>query len=453
MALNLPNLSKVGPGSSTGLGIRTTGTGAPKALFTGGGPRIKAPPKPQVSLSDQFMLGDPYDPKQIGNLAQSGYNTDVSNAQKLAQMGQPTTQQITTDYAGRGSAENSVYQDLAQRIAGIQQATVAQGNQGSAALGVQNAAAAASGGHIAGAPAAPALPTGAAQAVLASQTAAGGNYQGALQAAALSSGAQANQRALDAGTVASTTANNATQHQLASLLAGIDSPAKRAAAMAGENQKVDAANIQTKFSVYKDLVNQQQFAQASGDKRAIAAADVALKQWTTQQSNATKVQLGLAANATKTKVAGINAAAKIATAKGKSGTGTIGGGTTQSASARASALKQAIKIATSTGGVKTTTQTPGQTTITMEPITSSGAINVLGQKLVVKKNAAEAATYAAPKGYKIVDKSAGAPKSGTATINKPGAYTKYNRAASYLKNLGWTQAEIKSALKQYQPKP
>lgn len=333
-------------------------------------PKIPAPPKgggiwgpatrqqalktpkaaPTVSPYDQFTLPDPYAPGKISSLATSGYNTDTANAQKLAAMGYPTDAAVGADYAARGAQANGIQQALAAHLAGLQGVDVAQGNAGSAALGAQNASTQATAPHIAGAPTMPGLPTSAVQAVLGSQTAAAGNYDSALQAAALSTGATAEQNALNAGTVATQGNQQNIQKTLASLLSGVPSVSARESSMTTANQGVDSANIQTKLSVYQNLVNQQQAANALGSKSAIAAADNALKQWTTQQTNATKVKLGLAGNETKTTVAGINQSGANARAKTSAAAKVTAAKTAATAKVTAAKTSAAAKTKTTPAG-------------------------------------------------------------------------------------------------------
>jgi hypothetical protein len=471
MALNLPT-----PGESARLApMRVKGPVVPKT-FTTNPSKPKAPKAPKsagVNPYDQFTLPDPYDPSKVGALAQSGYDADVANAQKLAAMGQPSSASIGADYAARGAASNQIFQALAQHLAGIQSASVAQGNAGSAALGAQNAAAAGTMPNIPGAaPAGSPIPTQGAQAVLGAQTAATGNYGGALQAAALSSGTQANQRALDAGTIASQSNDQNIQKTLASLLSGVPLVSARQSSMLGENQKVDASNLQTKLSVYQNLVNQKQYAQTLGSKTAIAAADNALKQWTTQQSNATKNALNIqdnqtkitttnATNRTRAQIAADNAAARVAAAKttataklkaakttaaAKTKTGGAGGVT---ASGKRQALTQAIKIATSEGGKKVSA--PSQYTAKIQKVLAGGATDPLAPNATtVPVDPSKVNGWKPPAGYKVI-----APptvsKTSSKTVNRPGSYTKYNRAVSYLKQTGYTDAQARAALRQYHP--
>lgn len=480
MALNLPNLKTLTPGKATGKaigGVKMPKNVNPKALFSPpAAPKQKPPAQHQVSPYDQFTLQDPYDPTKIGSLAQSGYDADVANATRLAAMGQPSSASIGADYAARGAASNQIYQALAQHLAGIQGATVAQGNAGSAALGAQNAAAAGTMPNIPGAdPAGSPIPTAGAQAVLGAQTAATGNYGATLQAAALSAGTQANQHALDAGTIAATDNTNNIQKTLASLLSGVPLVSARSSSMLGENQKVDASNLQTKLSVYQNLVNQQQFAATTGNKAAQAAADRALKQWETQQSNAVKTQLGLAADQTRTSIAASGNQTKAQIAAGRNATSRANnqrttstsaanskraartrlaaggaGGTTPSA--RRQTLTQAIKIINTTGGTKTTGTSPSGYKATIQASTSSGKPNPLSSPKDVPVDPSNIKTYKPPPGFVVINPpTATSSKSTTTVKNKPGSYTKYNRAASFLKSNGWTQAEIKAALRQYHP--
>jgi hypothetical protein len=87
---------------------------------------------PTHSINDQFMLADPYKPGTLQTTAQTAYDADVANATKLANMGTTPSAQIGADYAQRGQTANSIFQDLAQHLAGIQTAQVAQGNAGAA---------------------------------------------------------------------------------------------------------------------------------------------------------------------------------------------------------------------------------------------------------------------------------------------------------------------------------
>lgn len=350
-------------GSKTGAaisGVKIPKTVNPKSFFSPP-PKIVPPKKKAAPLSDPysgFLMADPYNPTQIGPQAQSDYDADVARARGLAAMGLPTADQINAQAAQRAQQQQDIAGSLSAHLAGIQQASIAQGNAGTAALGTQNAATAATGNQVSSALGVPNVGVqgdAGARAVLAGQTAAGGNYYGSLQAAALQGGSQNAQRALDQGH-ADLEANDQTiQRTLASLLSGIDAPAKRVSSMTTANQQVDAANVQTKLSVYTNLVNQQQYAQATGSKEAINAANNALKKWETQQSNATKKALNIQDNTTRTTIAGNNAAAagqrtaaqiKAANARAAAALAAKGktGGGTPTAASIAKARNDAVKI-------------------------------------------------------------------------------------------------------------
>ena len=454
MALNIPYSRPTPP--------KVTAPKLPTAPKGGGiwGPATRqqalGTPKPQtqhsVSPYDQFTLPDPYKAGQISSLAQTGYNTDVANANKLASMGSPTDASITADYAARGVASNQIQQALADHLAGVQNTTVAQGNAGSAALGQQNAAVAASSPHIAGAPVAPPLPTPAVQAVLASQTGAAGDYQGDLQRAALSSGAQYNQNAINAGTVAQQTNDTNIQRTLAQALAGLVTPSARATSMRTANQSTDAANIQTGLSIFSADETAKTAAIAAGNKQAYDAAALKEKADEARMSNTTKLKLGIASDKTKTAIATGNNLTKTEIAKAK---GANGG---QTASGSAEALTQAIKIIQSPGGTKTTV--PSQYTVTVQPPTPTiGGKVIPGTPTPSSKSVPiSAADYASgawksklPKGWTVVTPAVQS-KTTTATVNKPGSYTKYNRAVAYLKQTGYSNAEARRALRQWKPK-
>ncbi len=487
LKLNLPKTTGIGAGSKTGAaigGVKIPKTVNPKAFFSA--PKAKAPPPQQQTHSpyDQFMLSTPYDPATINQTAQSGYDTDTANAAKLAGMGYLTTDQLNAQAANRATNAQGVAASLRDQLAGIQQASVAQSNAGGALLAQQNAAAAAGGPNIAGAPPSPGvIGTGGAQAVIASQGAAGGNYYGTLQAAAASSGAQNAQKAYDAGNTAITTQNAEKQKTLASLLAGVAPVSKRESDMTDANYKTSAANIQTKLSVYQQLVNQSQFAATTGNKLAMSKADNQLKQYEAQLSSADKRLMNIQDNQTrldttrsnnqtraaisdkdrrakawqakqdreaKVKAAKLTADGKLATA---SGTTVIA----RTPSQRRQDLNGAIKILNTAGG--TTTTAPTSYTVTIQdPIPKINGVEIPGTpQPKPRKLPISAADYKSgawkskvPSGAKV--QGSVTPVGSKSTIvNKPGGYTKYNRAAAYLKGLGWSQVEIKSALKQYHP--
>lgn len=353
MAPNTPYSRPTAPG-----GAKPTGPKIPAPPKGGGiwGPAtrqqaLKTPkPKAQtVSPYDQFTLNDPYAPGKINSLATSGYNTDTANAQKLAAMGYPTDSAVTADYAQRGATANGIQQALAAHLAGVQGVDVAQGNAGSAALGAQNVATQATAPHIAGAPAAPSLPTGAAQAVLGSQTAAAGNYDSALQAAALSSGATAEQNANNAGLVAQQGNQQSIQKTLASLLSGVPSVSSRESTMSTANQSTDAANKQTALTIWTGLQNRALTAQAEGDKVGLAAADLGLKQYEASLSAATKRALGISTNQTKVTVAGINSTTSRANNLNTTATSTANNKRTNATSTANSKRSAAAKRATAAG--------------------------------------------------------------------------------------------------------
>jgi hypothetical protein len=389
MALNLPT-----PGESARLGpMRVKAPLVPKT-FT---PKIGKTPTVKkaagVNPYDQFTLSDPYAPGKIQGLAQQGWAADTANAQKLAAMGYPTAAETAADYAARGTLANAAQQDLVAHIAGIQQAIVAQGNAGSAALGQQNAAAAASGGNIPGAPPTPGLPTAGAQAVLGAQTAAGGNYYGSLQAASLSSGAQANQRALDAGTVEANTNAQSAQRTLASLLSGVPSESSRESDMLKQNQTVDASNLQTKLNVYQNLVTAKTTADTLGNKTQQAAADRDLKKYIAQMGNTTKVKLGIASanakvattnanNRTKAQIAADNRAAAAKRAAAANATSTANNQRTNKTSAANNQRTNAAKGLTASGQAakryRVTVKVPGAVTI------KNGQTSIGADKTVAK---------------------------------------------------------------------
>jgi hypothetical protein len=255
---------------------------------------------PTHSANDQFTLADPYKPGTLQTSATNAYNADVANAQKLAGMGVPTAQQTTADYAQRGANVNSVYQDLAAHLAGIQTAQVAQGNAGSAALGAQNAAIGAAPGV---------LPTTGTQAVLACE------HRGDRQLRRIAPGRRRsprraqNQKLLDAGTLAQQTNDQNVQKTLASLLSGLDPVSKRVDAMQTANGQVDATNIQTKYSEYTGLLNQQSQAAALGEKKLADQYGLEAKKYATDAG----LQKTISNNQTKLATTNQNNRTKVAT--------------------------------------------------------------------------------------------------------------------------------------------
>jgi hypothetical protein len=467
MALNLPT-----PGESGRLApMRVKAPLVPKT-FNIKPPRIKGSgtggggSKAGVSPYDQFTLSDPFNPSQIQTTAQSAYNSDVANEQRLAAMGYPTAAATSADYAARGAAGNSVYQDLASRIAGIQQATVAQGNAGSAALGAQNAAAQASGGNIPGAPPTPGIPTAGAQAVLGDQTAAGGNYIGSLEAAALSSGSQANLRALAAGDVASANNANAQQRALASLLSGVPSESSRVSDMLKQNQTVDAANLQTKLNVYQNLVTAKTTADTLGNKNQQAIADRDLKKYIAQLDNTSKVKLGIASansrvaianagNRTRAQIAADNraaanarAAAALAAKSGK----TPGAPT---AASIAKARNDAVKILQGRNKTGQPTKVPATYQFIYTPPADPNpyAPKPVARPVTVSARAFQSGSWKnlVPRGATLTQPPA--PKTyTTAQTGRTGWYGLWNQALATYTAAGVPRSQAVSYLRQFLPK-
>lgn len=318
--INVPRAPKVGAGSSVGpLGIRAA---RPKKVTN---PFAPAPVKaaPQTSPYDQFQLPLPYQASQIPQQANTDYASDVANATKLASMGYLTPDQENARAASQASNVQGIAQSLRDQLAGIQTATVQQGNAGGAVLGGQNAATAASGNPVAGALGVPntgVQGASGAQAVLGSQTAAGGNYLGGLEAAALSSGATNAAKATAAGASNIATDQSNIQKTLASLLAGTPTPAAREATMTQANTSAQSANLQTKLSVYQSLVNQASQEAALGEKAQATSDTLAANKYlrtiddqtkvtTTNANNATKLATTSSNNRTKSQIAADNAAA------------------------------------------------------------------------------------------------------------------------------------------------
>jgi hypothetical protein len=332
--------------------VKIPGSTAPKApkppqqmswgrsLF---GQQPKPAPQQTHSIYDQFTLPDPYKPGTLQQTATTGYNADVANAQKLAAMGTTPDAQIGADYAQRGQNVQNIYQGLAQQLAGIQTAQVAQGNAGAAALGAQTAGL--------GAPAG-------VQAVLGANTAATGNYGGSLQAAALSAGAQNQKGVLDAGTLAQQSNDQSIQKTLASLLSGVDPVSKRVDTMRGANQQVDASNLQTKLGLFQSDETTKTAAIAAGDKAAYDAAVLKEKRDEAGLSNATRLQLGL--DSDRTKIATTSTTQAGATARAKTAAAARVKAAGLSAAAKKAAADEAA--ATSTSNNKRTNQTRRDTT-------------------------------------------------------------------------------------------
>ncbi|MBA3841045.1 MAG: hypothetical protein H0X39_00220 [Actinobacteria bacterium] len=318
----------------------------PKSLGLGGavagGVKLKKPtikaPRHEASPYDQFMLQTPYASGQIHTLAQSGYNEDAANAQKLAGMGYLSNDQINAQATNRATQAQGVAASLRDQLAGIQQASVGQTNQMGATLATQNAATAASAPNIAGAPASPGvIGASGAQAVLASQGAGTGNYYGALQAAAASSGAQNAQKAYDAGLTGIQTNAANKQKTLASLLSGVAPVSARESQMTDANQKVTAANVQTKLATWQQLESDAQLQAQLGNKAASQASSQAAAQLlaqinqsgqtartsdtnatrlaTTTSTNRTRIATTSSTNRTKAQIAADNAAARVTAAK------------------------------------------------------------------------------------------------------------------------------------------
>lgn len=428
------------------------------ALWGGLVPKANAPVSTTVAANDQFTLPYEYKPGTLQQTAQTGYNTDVQNDNKLATMGTTPDASIAADYAQRASNEQGIYQALQQQLAGIQTAQVSQGNAGSAALGAQNAAIGAPAGI---------LPTTGAQAVLGANTAATGNYGGSLQAAALSAGAQAQKSTLDAGTLAQTTNDQDVQKNLASLLSGLTPVSTRLTAEQTANQGVDAANVQTGLTLYTADEAAKSAAITAGNKKAYDQATLdekrdydhasnTTKLAIDKQNNATKVTTTTSNNATKLKTAQAAAAAKTAAAKTAAAAKIATTGAANPTQKRQQ-LTAAIRIINTTGGTKTTE--PTTYTVKVQPPTPTVNGKVIPGTATPSSTSVpvSAADYASgawkaklPKGYTAISAPVVA-KTTTATVNKPGSYTRYNRGASYLKANNWTPAEIKAALKQYHP--
>lgn len=310
MATGLPHVPalgkgpKVGPGRSVGLALPKV----PNTLGTAG--LFSAPPKAKVAAPlnpyDAFTIADPYKASAIPGLANSSYASDVANDQKLAGMGYLTQAQRDAQAGNQASNATAIGSALAAQIAGIQQATVAQGNASGAALGAQNTATGSSGSGVAGlagvaAPAGVSAP--AVNAILGTQNAATGNLYGGLQSAALASGAQNAKQAYanEAVNVQNDQLNQA--KTLASLLAGLASPSTRESTMTAANQTANAANTQSDLAIWTNLQNQELTDKTLNNKAAINRDDLINKTFLAGLSNTEKTNLANAGNTTKVKIA------------------------------------------------------------------------------------------------------------------------------------------------------
>lgn len=288
--INLPKISAPTAGEVGRLNpMKAPGT--PK-LVTYKAPKTVAK---QTNPYDTFNVADPYNAAKIPSLANSSYASDVANAKTDAAMGYLTQAQRDAQAGNQAANVTSISNALAQQIAGIQQATVAQGNASGAALGAQNTATGSSGAGVAGlagvaAPAGVSAP--AVNAVLGTQNAATGNLYGGLQSAALASGAQNAKQAYANEAVNVQNDQLSQQKELASLLAGIASPSAREATYTSANTSVDAANKATDLTIWTGLENRALTAQAEGDKVGEAEAQLAEKKFEAGLSSADKLALG-----------------------------------------------------------------------------------------------------------------------------------------------------------------
>lgn len=310
MATGLPHVPalgkgpKVGPGRSVGLALPKV----PKTLGTAG--LFSAPPKQKVAAPlnpyDAFTIADPYKASAIPGLANSSYASDVANDQKLAGMGYLTQAQRDAQAGNQASNATAIGSALAAQIAGIQQATVAQGNASGAALGAQNTATGSSGAGVAGlagvaAPAGVSAP--AVNAILGTQNAATGNLYGGLQSAALASGAQNAKQAYANEAVNVQNDQQDQQKTLASLLSGLPSPSTRESTMTAANQTANAANTQSDLAIWTNLQNQELTDKTLNNKAAINRDDLANKSFLAGLSNTEKTNLAKINNQTKTTIA------------------------------------------------------------------------------------------------------------------------------------------------------
>lgn len=312
-ATTLPPLPKPAPGYSRPPAPNPKTPKAPSGIW---GPAtrqqvnqaLKTPkPAKKTAGSAGGVNFDPYaslllpetDPSTFTKTATSGYNADVTNANTLAQMGLPTDDQLTGQAADRSRALGAISTALQAHLAQIQQAGVAQGNQGATTLAGLNGATSAPGQT----PDAAAAPV---QATLAGQTAGTGNYLGALEGAAADGGAYQQSQAVNQGQQAVQANQQNRQKALAGFLSGLPTISDRVAGLQSDNTKTAAANVATKLNVWNTLQTQIEQDKLEGDKVSLAHDQLDEKKWEAQQSN--KVKAGIAAgnNATSLGVAGIN---------------------------------------------------------------------------------------------------------------------------------------------------
>lgn len=305
--------------------LATAGSGAARAQTAAGrsaAPNTvsKAAPKPKVAKAAPFnpyaglLVKDPYAAGTIDSTATSGYNADVARANTLAAMGLPTDATLTQQAADRAAGLGQIAQALSAHLAGVQQAGLQQGNQDSAAMGALDTAAAATGGHIPGAPAsAGVVATPAAQATLAGQTAGTGNELGALEAASIQRGGYVQDQAINQGATDVTTNDENKQKALAGFLSGLPTVTSRESTMQQANQQTEQANATTKLNVWNQLQSQLTQDKLLNNKTAIAVDEDNTKQFIAQNGNETKAEIAKSNNLAKTTIAKGNNQTKTAT--------------------------------------------------------------------------------------------------------------------------------------------